>query len=510
MIESALLRRFTEVARQHANRPAIVDARGEVSFQALYDAALGLSHELSARCVVGERVALLAPPSRDWFTAFWGILLSGASVVPLADVHPDAEHVRALSASRARALLWGGGLGSGLSQSGAAREVEFLDLDDLLLAGARALSAPAKGALGDDSAVVFFTSGTTGAPKAAPLSHDQLAHMARLVARAWRVDESDRLVHCLPLHHMHGLGIAYLVCQLAGASVHLLGAFEAHAVWEALDRGTVLMAVPTIHKKLLDAFEAASAERRRRWQNSARALRLITSGSAALPAQIARGWLEIAGKIPLERFGMTEVGVALSNPLDTARVLGSAGQPLPGMDVRIVDEAGHDVPPGEAGELWIRGPSVFSGYDEPAQTREAFSRDGWFKSGDTATWLDDGFVKILGRTSVDIIKSGGYKLSALEIEEHLRAHPLVDDAAVVGVPDLTWGECVVATVVVSGSVGEAELRDFLRPKLAPYKVPKRILMLDELPKNVMGKVDKRSLMAYVARRLGGERGGSTA
>src|SRR5690606_22313147 len=235
-------------------------------------------------------------------------------------------------------------------------------------------------------------------------------------------------------HHMHGLAIAFLVCTLAGAPVHLLGRFEPHAVWAGFETSSVFMAVPTMHQRLLDALDAAPPSVRARWLSLARRQRLITSGSAALPERLARRWEHLIGALPLERFGMTEVGVALSNPLLGERRPGSCGQVLPGMQVRIVDEAGQDVAPGTPGEIWIRGPSVFSGYDaDPAATARSFT-DGWFMSGDIATWLADGYVKILGRKSVDIIKSGGYKLSALEIEEALRRHAAVADVAVVGLP----------------------------------------------------------------------------
>lgn len=498
MTQSALLARFHQVSRRYAQRVAVVDGRGEASFEEIHDSAERLARRLCGLNLAGRRVALLAPTSRDWVVAFWGILLSGASLVPLAVVHPDAEHERALRASGAVALLRGVGLGAGLASGGAPDEPRVLELAELLAGAERSRDNPPSGARGADTAVVFFTSGTTGAPKRARLSHDQLAHMARLVGSDWRIDAGDRLVHCLPLHHMHGLGIAYLVCQQAGASVHLLGSFEIGAVWEALAHGTVFMAVPTIHKKLLDGYREAPPELQQRWRRGAQGLRLITSGSAALPRLVAEGWAELTGRIPLERFGMTEVGVALSNPLEGNRIVGSAGRPLPGMQVRIVDERGADVEPGRPGEIWIRGPSVFSGYDDPEQTRASYSADGWFKSGDTATWLDHGFVKILGRSSIDIIKSGGYKLSALEIEEALREHPNVNDAAVLGVPDVTWGECVVAAVIVSRDVTEAELREFLKLRLAPYKVPKKFLKLSDLPRNVMGKVDKQKLKAYVA------------
>jgi malonyl-CoA/methylmalonyl-CoA synthetase len=215
---------------------------------------------------------------------------------------------------------------------------------------------------------------------------------------------------------------------------------------------------------------------------------------------------ELSGAYPLERYGMTEVGIVLGNPLAGPRVPGSCGQPLPGCQVRIVDAEGQDVAPGHPGEVWIAAPSVFAGYDaDPEATRAAFSH-GFFKSGDVGLWLDDGFVKLLGRSSVDIIKSGGYKLSALELEEHLREHPWVNEVAVVGVPDETWGERVLAVVVPSAQFDAAAdpasaceaVRDWMKQRVAPYKVPKQVLFRAQLPRNAMGKVVKPALLAELS------------
>jgi malonyl-CoA/methylmalonyl-CoA synthetase len=228
---------------------------------------------------------------------------------------------------------------------------------------------------------------------------------------------------------------------------------------------------------------------------------------------LAERWRAITGNIPLERFGMTEIGVGITNRLDGERFAGCVGFPLPSVETRIVGEDGLAA---ETGELWIRGPSVFAGYHRrDAETRAAFADalDGgahWFKTGDTvtrdATLGAEGPFKILGRTSVDILKSGGYKLSALEIEEVLREHPAVAEVAVIGVPDEAWGDRVVACVVRQepGVVcDEAELRSFVRERLAPYKVPKDVLFLAELPKNALGKVVKPALTAQIRSRVTG-------
>jgi malonyl-CoA/methylmalonyl-CoA synthetase len=260
---------------------------------------------------------------------------------------------------------------------------------------------------------------------------------------------------------------------------------------------TVFMAVPTIHAKLFALLDGVDAATQGRWTANARALRLVTSGSAALPVTVGDRWTRLGGAYPLERFGMTEIGVGTTNPLDAAgRRPGTVGRPLPTVETRVVDD-----------ELWIAGPSVFAEYHaKPEATREAFVHEGgtrWFRTGDTVARDDDGYVRILGRTSVDILKSGGYKLSALEIEEALREHGAVAEVAVVGIADETWGERVVACVVPhagrDGECGEDALRGFLRERLAPYKVPRQVVLMRELPRNAVGKVVKPALKASLSK-----------
>jgi len=499
---SLLFERFHEVTRAHGGRTCATDDGGSLSFNEVANAAHRLARTLLSTVPRQCRIALFAPASRQWVQGFWGVTLSGNLVVPLVEVHPAAEHARSLLAAQVELLLVSSELRSRADEAIAILvrleptrvPPRVVELEPLLASSTSAAEGPELSApSGDAPVVLFFTSGTTGQPKGAVVSHDQLAALAQLVADAWRVAPSDRLVHSLPLHHTHGLSIAFLVCFLSGASQHFLRRFSSEAVWQELGRSTLYMGVPTMHKRLLDTFDEQPAGVRADWCEAARQLRLVTSGSAALPETVALRWHALSQKLPLERFGMTEVGVAISNPLEGERRVGSCGRVLPGMQVRIVDEAGHDVAPGDPGEIWIRGPSVFMGYDgDPAATEAAFS-DGWFKSGDTATWLEGGYVKILGRTSVDIIKSGGYKLSALEIEEALRRHPQVDEVAVVGVPDADWGETVVAVIVGKKTIDTGNLREFLKQEVAPYKIPRRFVKVAELPKNALGKVTKHTL-----------------
>lgn len=495
---SDLIERFGALGRSRA--PAVIDPNERVGFDELVRRAEQSARGLSAAGLGGQRIALLIEPSAAFVEALFATLLAGAVAVPLCLQHPPPEHLHVLDSSGAAAIVASPGLLDAAAAIARGRPVHRVaDLRATAQAASRADASDA------DTAVILYTSGTTGRPKGALLTHGNLSALAALLGRAWSIAEGDLLVHALPLHHLHGFGIALMTSLLGGATTQLLPRFEPAAVWEALGQATLFMGVPTMHKRLFDDFDAGDAERRRRRTEQARALRLVTSGSAALPVSIGERWGALTGSYPLERFGMTEIGVGASNPLNGERRPGSVGPPLPGMQLRIVDGAGNDVQGGDSGELWIKGPTLFRGYDgDPGATASAHSPDGWFRSGDTACWLPDGYVKILGRTSVDIIKSGGYKLSALEIEELLREHPSVSEAAVVAVADETWGECAVAVVVARGPVAEdggAQLRAFAKTRLAPYKVPRHVLFRQELPRNPLGKVIKPELSAWAARAL---------
>jgi malonyl-CoA/methylmalonyl-CoA synthetase len=257
------------------------------------------------------------------------------------------------------------------------------------------------------------------------------------------------------------------------------------------------MTVPTIYYRLIAAWECVSQADQISMSSSCAKVRLMVSGSAALPVSVFNRWQALSGHTLLERYGMTEIGMALSNPLDGERRPGSVGVPLPGVLARLVDESGEVITAeGQSGEIQIQGPNVFLEYwRKPEATRSAF-RDGWFCTGDVAV-IENGYYRILGRSSVDIIKTGGYKVSALEIEEVLRTHPAVSECAVVGVPDLEWGERVCAAVVPKD--GQAitlnDLREWAKERLASYKVPTRLLCLAELPRNAMGKVTKPDVKA---------------
>jgi malonyl-CoA/methylmalonyl-CoA synthetase len=485
------------LARAGDPRLAVVDARGSTSYGDVVERADRVAVALldGRRSLDGERVGLLVSPGVDFVSAFFGVVRAGGCVVVLSTLHPPRETQYFCDDAGVRTLVVTRDLAPHLA-SVVSPEHRVLFTDDLAALGPRASVAVMP--CDDDPALQLYTSGTTGKPKGAVITHANLATQQRLLGDAWGWRASDVLLHMLPLHHMHGLAIAWLSAVGAGATTRFLGQFDAERVWDTMADSSVLMAVPTIHAKLFAAFDARSAEARARGTDGARRLRLVTSGSAALPVTVGQRWADLTGAYPLERFGMTEIGVGTTNPLEPSkRRPGTVGLPLPTVETRVVDD-----------ELQIAGPSVFAGYHgKPDATRDAFVVEGatrWFRTGDTVARDEDGYVRILGRTSVDILKSGGYKLSALEIEEVLREHAAVAEVAVVGLPDATWGDRVVACVVAragcEGACTEDALRGFARERIAAYKVPRSVVLMTELPRNAIGKVTKPTLVAELARR----------
>jgi malonyl-CoA/methylmalonyl-CoA synthetase len=352
--------------------------------------------------------------------------------------------------------------------------------------------------------MMLYTSGTTGRPKGVVITHANVEAQVASLSEAWGWTPDDRVLLHLPLHHVHGI-VNVLTCALwNGAACEIMPGFDPETVWSRLGSGevTLYMAVPTVYRRLIETWEAADARTRRAWSGGARSCRLMVSGSAALPVPTLERWEEITGQRLLERYGMTEIGMALSNPLDGERRAGYVGRPLPGVEVRVADEADRTVAPGTPGQIQVRGPTVFERYwERPAETDAVFTRDGWFRTGDHAV-VEEGLYRILGRSSVDILKTGGEKISALEIEDVLRSHGGVLDCAVVGVPDDVWGDRVCAAVVARpGTVlSSDELRSLARTRLAPYKVPKDFAIVPELPRNAMGKVTKPAVRDLFASR----------
>lgn len=488
-----------ERARARANEEALRAPEGTYCYGDLLASAAGVATALLAdRADLEEaRVAVLVPPGFTWLTTVLGIWRAGGMAVPLPVAAPDIELARALEDAEPEAIWVDSELIDRIVPAAATLGItvhstsEFVPLATAYDPGTEWLLPIVPQERG---ALMLYTSGTTGRPKGVVHTHASLSAQVGALLEAWQWSTEDHALLVLPLHHVHGI-VNVVMCAIgAGARCSILARFDAAEVWERLatDRVTVFMAVPTIYTRLLDEYERAEEAQREQWRRGAEGLRLFVSGSAALPVRVLERWEKITGHRLLERYGMTEIGMALSNPLLGTRVPGHVGTPLPGMEVRVVGEDGTTVAHGVPGELQVRGPALFREYwRNPDETAATFASGGWFRTGDEVAETPSGF-RVLGRRSVDILKTGGEKVSALEIEEVLRGHPDVSDCAVVGVPDPVWGDRVCAAVV--GTRGRApdpgSLRTWVGEQLSPWKVPREVLLVEALPANVLGKVVK--------------------
>lgn len=344
-------------------------------------------------------------------------------------------------------------------------------------------------------ALILYTSGTTDKPKGVVTTHRNLEAQMETLVDAWKWSGNDHTLCVLPLHHVHGL-INVVGCSLyTGACCEFLPDFVVDEVFRVFSEGrvNVFMAVPTIYVKLIAHWESLAPPTKARMSQVFRRMRLMVSGSAALPVSVMEKWEHISGHRLLERYGMTELGMAISNPYDGERRPGCVGTPLAGVEVRLTDEQDKLIS-NEPGEIQVKGENVFLEYwQQPESTQAAFTEDGWFKTGDVAI-VENGYYRILGRSSIDIIKSGGFKISALEIEELLRTHPKIADCAVVGLPDEEWGEVVAAAIVPKeGRIDTEGLKQWAKEYLPSYRVPRKFLTLASLPRNAMGKVTKNDV-----------------
>jgi malonyl-CoA/methylmalonyl-CoA synthetase len=485
---------FVAHAQRQDGRTAVVDSQGSITYNDLLDASSRVARALLAgrEDLHEERVAFLMTPGFPWVATQWGIWRAGGVAVPLPlnFTRPELEYF--IGNTEASTLAFDSLAAPLLASIAAARGIRALSYEQL---PARQLAELPDITI-ERRAMILYTSGTTSRPKGVVTTHANIAAQVKSLVEAWEWSANDRIVLCLPLHHVHGI-INVVSCALwSGATCEMLPRFDANTVWDRIAEGgvTLFMAVPTVYAKLIHAWDTAAEKRRARLSQACARLRLMVSGSAALPVSTLRRWQEISGHTLLERYGMTEIGMALSNPLRGERVPGSVGKPLPSVEVQLVGENGEAVAPGTPGEIEVRGPSVFAEYwREPDATRDAF-RDGWFRTGDTAVF-ENGAYRILGRTNIDILKTGGHKVSALEIEEALREHSAVADCAVVGVFDKEWGERVAAAVVLNdgGALDLPSLRNWAKELLAPYKLPSRLLLLDVLPRSATGKVIKSAV-----------------
>jgi len=453
------------------------DGSGWVSAAELEARTRAAAGRLAAAGVVpGARVLMSCPPSVDTVVAHVAALRLGAVVVPVNTAFGPEEIGRVWAEARPVVAL-ASDPGRLPAEAGA-----VAGLDELPARGGGA-GADADAVLDragpDDPALLVFTSGTTGRPKGALLSHGNLLASAEALRLAWRWEPGDRLVLSLPLFHMHGLGVGVHGTLLAGASA-VITPFSPDGVLDAAaaESATLFFGVPTMYVRL-----AASP----RVRELAR-LRLCVSGSAPLDPELWGALAERGGQHVLERYGMTETVMNVSNPYDGDRRPGSVGLALPGVAVRLADG-----PDDEPGEILVRGPNVLRSYwERPDATAAAFDPDGWFLTGDLGRFDPDGYLRIVGR-SKDLIITGGYNVYPREVEEVLGQHPAVAEAAVAGEPSAEWGETVVAFVVARDAVAGEELLAWCADRLAPYKRPRAVRFLDALPRNALGKVVKAEL-----------------
>ncbi|WP_460061656.1 long-chain-fatty-acid--CoA ligase [Streptomyces sp. YKOK-I1] len=485
---------LVDTAERQPDRPALRLGERVVTYAELDGASARAAALLRAEGVrPGDRVALMLPNVPEFVVLYYGVLRAGAVVVPLNPLLKERETAYHLTDSGASLLFeWHQAPGEG-AQGAAAAGVRQLAVEPAAFAGLLSGHEPLPDVAETDDAdvaVLLYTSGTTGRPKGAVLTHGGLRHNTEVnTVHVQRMTSDDVVVGCLPLFHIFGQICTMSVAVRAGASLTLVPRFEPQAVLDAIarDRATVFEGVPTMYAALLQHPSEADVS----------TLRLCVSGGASLPVEILHGFERRFGCAILEGFGMSETSpVVTFNHPDRPRKAGSIGTPIQDVEVRLLDEKGQDVPAGEVGELAVRGPNVMKGYwNRPEETAAAVP-DGWLRSGDLARQDEDGYFYIVDRKK-DMIIRGGYNVYPREIEEVLHEHPAVALAAVVGVGHAHLGEEIAAAVVLRPGAGATpdELREFVKERVAAYKYPREIWLMDQLPTGPSGKILKREITA---------------
>jgi malonyl-CoA/methylmalonyl-CoA synthetase len=468
------------------SRPALTTGGAAVTYAELDRLARAHAARLAADGVrAGDRVAVWATADLGTVAAVIGNALLGAPTVPLNPAVGAGELAHVLRDAAPRLVL---------AADPAPFRERTPDVEPIALDGPAPPAPPGPGP--DDALLVLYTSGTTGPPKGAVITHRNAAFDLDALAAAWGWTERDVLVHALPLFHVHGLVLGVLGPLRVGGSLTMLPRFAPEAVCAAMEAGgTLLFAVPTMYHRLAEHCEGDPRDAGRLGR-----ARLLVSGSAALPVRENERLFRLFGQRPVERYGLTETLILCAARHDGRRTAGTVGPPLPGVTLRLVDEERRPLTPGPdvLGEIAVRAPCVFAGYlNRPDATRAALDDDGFFYTGDVATITAEGEVRIVGRRATDLIKTGGYKVGAGEVEAALLEHPAVREAAVVGIPDEDLGERIVAFVVAAPDAAPAadELASHVARLLAPHKRPRDVRVVPALPRNAMGKVLKKELVA---------------
>ena len=452
----------------------------------------------------GDRVAVQAPKEPAMLELYVGTVLAGGVFLPLNTAYTPDEVAYFLGDAAPRVFVCEPGKLEALTPVAEDAQVaHVLTLgagETGTLVPARDAQKPRLKAVARDAldlAAILYTSGTTGRSKGAMLTHRALASNSETLRDYWRFTDKDVLIHALPIFHTHGLFVATNVTLMAGGAAVFLPGFDAGAIIDAMPNATALMGVPTFYTRLLKDDRLAEASK---------GMRLFVSGSAPLLAETHDRWREVTGHAILERYGMTETNMNTSNPYDGERRAGTVGFPLPGVEVKVCDPvSGETLPDGEIGVLEVRGDNVFAGYWQmPEKTAEELREDGWFITGDLAMIDPDGYVTIVGRGK-DLIITGGFNVYPKEIEGVIDDLPGVLESAVIGVPHEDFGEAVVAVVVAQDgdALDEDTVKAGVAESLAKFKQPKRVVVVDELPRNTMGKVQKNVMRDTYAGLLKG-------
>jgi len=496
---------YTFFARAFAHRlaqPVLEDERGTVFTYAdldretarisAYLAGLGLKQ--------GDRVAAQIEKSPEGLLLYLATLRAGLCFLPLNTAYRSAEIEYFLNDAEPAVFVCDPGRAEGYREiAERTRVAHLLTLD---IDGAGSLGdgvSRVRAGFADvpredgDLAVIIYTSGTTGRSKGAMVTHGNLTSNAAVLKDYWRFSERDVLIHALPVFHVHGLFVAVHPILLAGGRMIFQRKFDPRAVLEAVPRATAMMGVPTFYVRLLGEPGLT--------KDAVKGMRLFVSGSAPLLLDTFAEWQARTGHAVLERYGMSEAGMITSNPYEGERRGGTVGFPLPGISVRVVGADDRALGAGEPGAIQIKGPNVFAGYWRmPERTREEFTADGWFRSGDVGQWSEDGYLSIVGRAK-DLIISGGFNVYPKEVELVIDAIPGVVESAVVGVPHPDYGEAVTAVVVrrTGAALTEADVIARVKAEIAGFKVPKRVRFVEELPRNAMGKVQKGLLREQFAQ-----------
>jgi malonyl-CoA/methylmalonyl-CoA synthetase len=469
----SLTARWMSMWRADPRRQVLFDEdHGWLTAEQLTERTAAVAGRLSALgLVAGDRLLLSAQSCSDLVVIYVAALRLGLVVVPVNTGYLEREVAHIVRDAQPAAAVVDDAARGAWVQAASGRHLPVLGPDvDLTCADPPSLDRAAP----EDPALLVYTSGTTGAPKGAALSHRNLLASAHAVRLAWRWTADDVLVLSLPLFHLHGLGVGLHGSFTAGAAVVLRRGFQVEDMLDAAQRhaASMFFGVPTMYGRLAASTRVADLKR----------FRLCVSGSAPLPATLFEAVAEHGGQRLLERYGMTETVMNVSNPYDGERRVGTVGLPLPGVDLTLAENTG---------EILVRGPNVFSGYwHRPDATKDSFSGD-WFRSGDVGQLDEAGYLRIIGRLK-ELIISGGYNVYPVEVEEVLRAHPAVEDVAIVGRPHPEWGEQVTAYLVGDPSA-EADILGFAAERLAAYKRPKQLRFVAELPRNALGKVVRNDL-----------------